>query len=300
MTSLVQISNVEPIIPDDAEFAIYINFAKNEPNPQRIFQAADMMIQSMQKLDKVLCGLINTNLTTVMLLEDVEQGSLKIWLKSVLEKIPDDGLKNLDWKKAIGYYLVKAKYICIKKLENKENITELPQELHNLAKETDILNIPAYNYPSLEDLKVINDDISTAKSYLSKHDNISYLLKNGEKAEFNLNTYVDFEDLLQSTIAQTIETKMDMIFAVKKPDYLGDSKWQLRWGKKSISASIDDLTWLSDFQNRRVNVRPGDSIKCETLIHYNYGHDNELIGECYTILKVIEVLELPIQQNLLE
>jgi hypothetical protein len=31
-----------------------------------------------------------------------------------------------------------------------------------------------------------------------------------------------------------------MILAVKKPDYLGDSKWDLRHGRRSIAAKIED------------------------------------------------------------
>ena len=49
-----------------------------------------------------------------------------------------------------------------------------------------------------------------------------------------------------------------MILAVKKPDYLGDSKWDLRHGKRPISARIEDGAWLRRFQSREVDVRPGN------------------------------------------
>ena len=37
-----------------------------------------------------------------------------------------------------------------------------------------------------------------------------------------------------------------MILAVKKPDYLGTSKWELRFGKRAIAAKIEDEGWLSN------------------------------------------------------
>jgi hypothetical protein len=82
-----------------------------------------------------------------------------------------------------------------------------------------------------------------------------------------------------------------MILAVKKPDYLGDSKWDLRHGKRPISAKIEDTAWLKRFQSREVDVRPGDALRCEVQIEYLYGHDNELLTERYTLVRVIEVLE---------
>ena len=82
-----------------------------------------------------------------------------------------------------------------------------------------------------------------------------------------------------------------MILAVKRPDYLGDTKWDLRHGKRSISAKIEDTAWLRRFQAREVDVRPGDALRCEVKIEHLYGHDNELLTERYTIVRVVEVLE---------
>ena len=59
--------------------------------------------------------------------------------------------------------------------------------------------------------------------------------------------------------------------------------WDLRHGKSSISAKIEHEEWLRSFQNRSVDVRPGDALKCAVRIEMMYGHDNELINEKYYI-----------------
>ena len=64
-----------------------------------------------------------------------------------------------------------------------------------------------------------------------------------------------------------------------------------RHGKRPISARIEDGAWLRRFQSREVDVRPGDSLRCEVRIEHLYGHDNELLIERYTIVRVVEVLE---------
>ena len=92
-------------------------------------------------------------------------------------------------------------------------------------------------------------------------------------------------------VAKTLSSPAtEMILAVKKPDYLGTSKWELRHGKRTISARIDDPEWLQRFQRRAVDVRPGDALRCMAEIELLYGFDNELIAERDTVMKVLEVM----------
>jgi hypothetical protein len=88
-----------------------------------------------------------------------------------------------------------------------------------------------------------------------------------------------------------------MTLIVKKPDYLGQSKWDLRHGRRQISANIADAEWLAAFQSRKIDVRPGDALHCLVNIEHHYGYDNELISETYVVTKVTEVLENQITQG---
>lgn len=92
-------------------------------------------------------------------------------------------------------------------------------------------------------------------------------------------------------MARSIEVPpAEMILPVKKPDYLGSSQWELRHGKRNIYARIEDEAWLRRFQSRQEDVRPGDALRSIVQIEYNYGFDNELISERFTVLEVLEVL----------
>ena len=294
-----KITTKKPKIPTDVDFAIYIDFKKDLERPQRVFQTAEALIRALQKIDSLLCGSIDSKITPVMMLEEIESGSLKIWLKNTLEAVDDQALKELNWKHIVGKYLVKAKYVIInwcnngQQNENKESLLKLSNEIKKIAHETNVRYLPDYKALSVPELVDSIKDISQAKNFLDKQDKLQYIAGSDEEPlDFNLSidwTPEKFEDLLTNEIVEYPEAPM--ILAIKKPDYLGLSGWEFRHGKKKIIAKIEDEQWLKDFQDRKKDVRPGDALRCKVKQIFHYGYDNELIAEKYSITKVDDILE---------
>lgn len=294
-----KITTKKPKIPTDVDFAIYIDFKKDLERPQRVFQTAEALIRALQKIDSLLCGSIDSTITPVMMLEEIESGSLKIWLKNTLEAVDDQALKELNWKQIVGKYLVKAKYVIInwcnngQQNENKESLLKLSNEIKKIAHETNVRYLPDYKALSVPELVDSIKDISQAKNFLDKQDKLQYIAGSDEEPlDFNLSidwTPEKFEDLLTNEIVEYPEAPM--ILAIKKPDYLGLSGWEFRHGKKKIIAKIEDEQWLKDFQDRKKDVRPGDALRCKVKQIFHYGYDNELIAEKYSITKVDDILE---------
>lgn len=289
----------KPKIPTDADFSVYIDFKKDIGKPQRVFQTADALIRALQKVDKSLCVAIDSKITPIMMLEEIETGSLKIWLKNQLEATEDQSLKELNWKPIVGSYLVKAKYLIInwcnkgQQNENKESLLDLSNQIKLIAQETNVRHLPDYKAPNIAELAESIRDISEAKNFLDKKDRLQYIAGNDkDPLDFDLSidwTPEKFEDFLTKEIVEFPEATM--ILAIKKPDYLGLSAWELRHGKKKILAKIEDEQWLKDFQDRKKDVRPGDALRCKVKQKFHYGYDNELIVEKYTITKVEDILE---------
>lgn len=78
----------------------------------------------------------------------------------------------------------------------------------------------------------------------------------------------------------------------------------MRHGKRNILARIEDEQWLRRFPGKQVDVRPGDALRCTVQIENNYGYDNELVSERFTVSEVLEVLvnrvellELPLEDD---
>jgi hypothetical protein len=299
--SIVEIGTAPPAPPTDAVFALVIDFERGTPNPQRVFQAADAMITAFQVLDKTLCAAVDSHIEPVMLLEDIEAGSIKAWLGNQLSRIDDEGLKDLDWKPIVGKYLVRAKYAVIR-WSNKEgtdaNILGLARELRTIASETDVKHIPDYAPPLVQELADGIKKIETAKSFLLPKDRMSLTSDAEGKLEFNLAIKWGDQELSSLSVKEATKfEKMPITLIVKRPDYLGKSKWEFRFGKKTLSSKIEDQDWLARFQSRAIDVRPGDALRCLATIEHKYGFDNELIAEEYTVTKVEEVLVNQLQQG---
>lgn len=176
------------------------------------------------------------------------------------------------------------------KSEPAKTLPVLSHELRILAAQTDVKQLADYAPPSVFELAAVTNDIQAAKAMLPSG-LITY--EAGKRAiALNPSSYWSIEQLADFAIKEKQNfNNMPMILIVRKPDYLGTTKWQFRHGKRPISASMEDAEWLKRFQARAVDVRPGDGLKCLVDTEFSYSHENELVGENYTIKKVVEVLE---------
>ena len=141
-------SNVDATLK--ADFCIEIQYRKDSEKPSRVFRSMSELIDSFQRIDQPLVRVIDVNIETVLLLEDVEAGSIKVWLRNLLKAIPDDAIYHMDWKPIVGQYLVRAKKYLVNFSEGKTTVTNadelrpLEDELYRLAEETKVRWLPAY------------------------------------------------------------------------------------------------------------------------------------------------------------
>lgn len=140
-------------------------------------------------------------------------------------------------------------------------------------------------------------DISTSLSTLGKGDSAAYITKE-QKTQFNLEFSISPESIEELLAKETISNEGEMILKVKKPDYLGESMWDFRFGDKIIQVSVQDLNWLEKFQSRKVIIRPGDSIRGILKTSHKYDYSGELIGTNYQLTKVIDVMQVPDNEQL--
>jgi len=284
--------------PPNADYCIEIQFEKGSKDPTRVFRAMQELIETFHEFDSSLVKLIDSNIEPVLILEDIETGSIKSWLSNLLGAVDDNALKNLDWKPAVGKYLVNAKYYAIDFLNGKTHISsafevkQLENKIYEIAKETDVKWLPVYEkIPTIKLLHSL-ERISSSLSNLQKSDKASYLISDDEKVSFNLEFKLVPESIDDLVTKDKIASKAVMILKVKKPDYLGESKWDFRHGGRSFPAKVIHREWLESFQNREIDIRPGDSVRAKVEIINKYDFDGELISTDYNILQVIEVIQL--------
>jgi hypothetical protein len=276
------------------EFIIKIDFEKGSENPSRIFTAMAGMIDTFNKMDMVLAKSLAADIESILILEDIESGSIKTRLCSALKLIDDEALKELDWKKAIGSFLVKGKYKIIKFLEKKnvissiEEINELEKDFEKLIDESCGQGFPFRTKVNTHKLLESMLNLSKANSNLSNKDK-AMLISNEGKASINTRFYISTEMIEELLTRHVINKQIEMILLVKKPDYLGYSMWDVQYSGRTVQAKIMDLEWLQRFQSREVDMLPGDSLRAIVHLEIKYGDNNIIVGEHYSVLKVIEI-----------
>lgn len=286
-----------------ADFCIEIQYKKESENPSRVFRSMSQLIDSFQKIDQHLVGAIDVNIETVLLLEDIEAGSIRVWLRDLLKAVPDDAVYHLNWKPIVGQYLVKAKRIIINFLENKTTITGIDQlrpledDIYQLAEETEVRWLPAYTRIQPRQILESIRDISASLSHLAEGDSARYIAPNEPEATFNLTFNLAPDSIEDLIVKETLSSESEILLKVKKPDYLGESMWEFRHGASTISASILDKEWLGNFQSRIIDVRPQDYIRARVETSHKYDRDGELVATHYSICKVIEVVFTPGQSQ---
>lgn len=277
------------------EFCLEINYTKGASNAENVFRASVALIESFIELDKILVSSIDSKIKPILILEDIEGGSIKIWFRTILSIASDDALRNLNWKPIVGQYMVKGKHKLLKMLEendeslDRKRILKLRDDLSALAEETNVKSIPAYTPPPVSKLANSMVQITESLSFLEEGDSAAYVTDEGRVA-FNPKFKISKETVEEVLTMKVIRSTIPMILKIKKPDYLGDSMWDFRYKGRSIQAKISDVKWLKDFQSRKVEALPGDAIFGTVDTEVKYGFDQEVVVEHYTITEVKEVM----------
>jgi len=278
-----------------ADFCLTIDFKKGQGNPSRAFRAMSDLIDAFQSIDETLIHSVHSKIEPVLLLEDVEVSSIKAWLRQAIDSIDDEALKDVDYKKAIGAYLLKAKKALIYFLEDKTTITSgdlevIEGELVELAAETDVLHLPSYEPVSRRALLDGLQQVNKALEPLEDGDHAT-IGSGGETASFNMTLSLAPETIDELSISETKRHTQEMIMKVKRPDFIGDSMWQFHFDGRAIDVKIADTRWLSSFQQGSTLVLPGDAIRAQVAITVEYGHERDVIKIHYDALEVFEVIQ---------
>jgi hypothetical protein len=292
----------------DADFCIEIDYVKGSPNPSRVFRAMSDLIEALQSVDSTLCEPLSSKLEPVLLLEDIEIGSVRTWLAQKIEGIPDQALESGDYKKVVGSYLVKGKYAVVDFLNKKTEIRSaadiepLEREILELGKDAYVSQLlPTYHTVSRQ--RLLNDvnKINQALEPLTEGDKVSYIANDGKTTGFNLALSIAPETIDDLLTREAITSRLVMILKVKRPDFLGESKWEFRYDKKPFIAKVADEQWLADYRAGKETLIPGDALKAEVESTVKYGFEGDVVDTQHTILKVIEIIRPePLEQGSLE
>ena len=277
----------------EAHFEIVIDFNQGSGDPARIFRAMSGLISSFQYIDKHLVSAIDVSMKVDLVLEDVEKGSLKASFRNFIEEVPDEALRNAEWKKIIGHFLVHSKLKILEwcadkdKVSNWNEIKSLADELRLLVEEQKREQLTSCTPISVENLLSDISRIQGALNHLEGRDRAIYKYDN-KMIEFNRDLEVTRE-VVKEVAKLFVKDTSKKILRVTKTDYEGQSMWGFLLDGRDIEAKISIAEWVHQFQSRRLIVSPGDTIKVELYEELTYGYDGEVLNRYYEVEKVYEV-----------
>jgi hypothetical protein len=290
-----------PPAEDATEFSFLIHFTPGQGDPRRIFNAASLLIEGFEELDAAVAQSVDTELAPAVVLEDIRPGSLKVILRTILNDIDDQALKDGEYKKAIGPALVRAKAMAVKALdENKEDapkaINDLRNDLNSLVTGTDVKHIPAYA-PIHEGRLVSSlDKLQDAKRTLEPLDRL-VIETEGKTYEVDLSKTWEPSEAIP--VAGTTETQSEgiIILTIRRPVMVGEGKWQFAHGTAVLYASIKDDKWLERLHDGKIALHSGDALRCKVKFTYGFDEKGTIIEQKTDIIKVLKLLKGPGHQT---
>lgn len=273
---------------------LQIDYPAETEDPARIFRAMAKLIDAFYATDRDLLQNISGSLEPVLYLERVEAGSLRAWIRTAVRQLDDDALKNLDWKPFVGQYLVEAKHRLLRWLasdvasRSRGDLSNLQRELESIAPaaSSDVLLVQPLPAPILvQDLRLIAD----ATEDLKPGDTLRYVSETQETAIADQLKFSS-EEIRELLTDQVFATENQLVLLIKKPDYLGNSRWEFKLGDHPIEAKIVDQRWLDEFRAGMVPLSPGDALRAQVRIEVFRGFEGNVIDRTYTILRVLDVV----------
>jgi len=281
--------------PDGTEFGLKIDFDKRADDPARVFRAMSDLVETCKAIDRSLVQSIHVSIDPVLLLEEVRGGSITAWFKNEFASPVDLEMRGFNPSRIVQY-LVQGKLALVDFVQqnaqicDRAQIDQLQKDIFDLVQKSGIKPLPIYTPVARKNLVSNIGKLQIALSHFQNNDRAAYLTPGGGKVEFNRALTFNPDDVADLLTKLSTSSTQEMILKIKKPDYLGESKWEFRHGTVKVDAKITDMVWLENFQQRNIDVRPGDSLRVAAQIVVKYGFDNEVIATQYTVLKVLEVM----------
>ncbi|AMJ65737.1 hypothetical protein [Hymenobacter sp. PAMC 26628] len=276
-----------------AEFELYFDFEKQSQLPQRVFKTIADLLVVLGKLDSLLAQTAAPELRAELVLEDIETGSIRAKLAVFLRGIPEEAVKSFDWRKVIGHFLNKGLQRFIKFLEDKpglysaDELKNLQTALEGDAAAASINPLLVPGQIPLDKLVVFIEELTRAVSSLREKEYIEYRSSAGN-ARFN--PHFNTANLQALLVTETQNSESEYLVKAKRPDFMGESMWELVLKGHTITAKMADTGWLEDFHEGRVDFRPSDYLRIklhtETTFRGSFGNPSAH----YTVLKVLGVV----------
>lgn len=264
-----------------------------DSNAVRVLGIVYEITEAIARIDQEITSSVNEKVASELILKSLNQGSVKAYLANKLRNIDDEDIRKLDYRAILGKLLVEIKYELLSWLEkeNKEGIIQLEAKINQHIDSSEISDLRVSRRINIKaifnGLRVLEE----AKQKLHSGESINVAL--AKKPPIIIANDVDWslDEIVEDSLTVKKFPAAEALLIVKRPDYLGNSKWDFKYKDLKISAAIEDLDWLKDFHDRNVIIKPGDGLLCLLETSITYDHHMLEVDRDFRITKVKEVVD---------
>ncbi|WP_347175548.1 hypothetical protein [Polaribacter uvawellassae] len=277
------------------KYEIRLDFKRETQNPSRLFRAFAEMIDGVNNLDHLIAETVNSSVKSKIVLDDIEKGSIigRFW--SALTINEESKIDNSPESEQIEEYIEESRAESLKFISEQkssvEDLKELANNLEKIAEEKSLAD--SFNYAEHDILKLAKtiNKINESTQELNEKESFELKSKNREVKNIKSGTEkIDIDAVENALTENEIVNETEMIYLIKKPDFLGDSAWSFKHGNKSASIKISHSEWLEEFHSGKIIVVPGDSLKVKVKQTSKYNTNGYLISDKLEIIKVLDVI----------
>lgn len=276
-------------------YLIHFDYMSDE-SAVDFFSKVTMFLESIDKLNHAIVVSFGSDIQTDVKIEELSDGSLRVWLTDRLKKIDDKTIRQYvtNPKEALADFLIVAKRRLLKLLETDNNIVKnAPIVLENAIQETPLRDY-GYKIRKTQVLTSMSDISHTSKEFKV----IPAITIDGDIIRITQDFNLDLENT--EGIEKQVTQKKGA-FTIKKPDLAGKSKWTIIDGKP-IDVKIIDEDWISSLTTYEVVLGYGDKISGTLTTESYIDEDLEVIEVQYYLDKIEGIVPPKIKkkQSLLE
>ena len=277
-------------------YEIHITYKEDASSYETFKNVASLML-AIDDLNNAIAKSFSEEIETEAVIDEIANGSIRIWLRDKLKSLPDDKLKAYvkEPREAIADLLVTIKRKIVKALDNPEGIeSRVPQIV---KEEIENSEIKAAGY-AVHKAKLL-ESVGKLSNAAGSFDIPPTLLIEGERMTI-VNAYTFDPRDVEGVMMREQHTRGT--FVIKKPDLVGESRWTIIFDR-NIDVTIADREWLERLHKREISITPGDMLDAELKIEtYLDEEDMSVIDTKYYITKVYGIVppSKPVMRQLIE
>ena len=284
--------------PPTGHMEFTIDFRRDAGSVARVFAATHDFIVMCEKIDEELGRCVGLTTPPSIEVVRVELDSIRTFLRQVLERTEDSEIQDQGVRAFVHSFLIVGKHSLLEFFDASDHRQEWERAVKRIHAAGHIgrpNSLPPFRPPRREKLLDTVVHYKRMKGRLKPGDQ-AYLEAGDFRHRVRRSVRVDPQTIEELKVASRSDQTYTTTVTVKKPDFLGNSKWDVYFNGQLVKAAIEDDSWLRRYQEGGVEMRPQDGLTCRLRVEESYGRDGRWLFTRYYIQKVLDVVPDPAGQ----